>query len=311
MSDKTGSPAGSLNGVALLETRGIILGAIERLRKGALHLLGFSRKYPVGAASGFVLVLVGIIAAAAPLVAPHDPLQPDFTSLQASPSIEHLLGTDHIGRDALSRIIFGSRMSLLVAFASVLLGDSLGAAWGVASGYIGGKFDLIGQRFLELLMAFPTLILAVALVVGLGAGVHTVVIAIAITRIPLAVRVIRSVALSVKENAYVDAARAIGASETRIMTRHIFPQCVAPILVLVTTHLGAVIVLEASLSFLGVGIPPPTPSWGTMLGGAVSATLIPIWWLVVFPGVAITITVLAFNLFGDSLRDALDPKLRD
>ena len=271
---------------------------------------GLVSRNPVGAACGLVLVIIGIVAAAAPLIAPYDPLDGDFSNMRADPSTQYILGTDFIGRDILSRIIFGSRISLLVAFSAVLLGDILGAIWGIASGYLGGKFDLISQRFLELLLSFPTLILAMVLLIGLGAGVHTVIIAIAITRVPLAVRVIRSVALPVKENMYVDAARAIGASNLRIMALHIAPQCMAPLLVLATAHLGTVIVLEASLGFLGLGIPPPTPSWGNMLGGAVQTTLVPLWWLVVFPGVAITVTVLAFNLFGDTIRDTLDPKLR-
>ena len=198
----------------------------------------------------------------------------------------------------------------MVAFVAVIVGDTLGAMWGIASGYLGGKFDIYSQRIIELLLSFPTLILAMVLLLGLGAGVFTVILAITITRIPLSVRVIRSVSLSVKENSYVEAARAIGASDVRIMGLHIAPQCLAPWLVLVTAQLGGVIVLEASLGFLGVGVPAPTPTWGNMLGGAVAATLKPEWWLVIFLGVAITITVLAFNLFGDSIRDALDPKLR-
>jgi ABC-type dipeptide/oligopeptide/nickel transport system permease subunit len=221
-----------------------------------------------------------------------------------------LLGTDEIGRDFLSRIIYGTRISLFVSFMAVLLGDGVGLVWGTASGYLGGKFDIIGQRFLDLLMSFPTLILALVLLLALGAGIHTVIIAIAITRIPTSTRVIRSVTLSIKENMYVDAAKAIGASDLRVMTLHIAPQCMAPFLILATAHLGTVIITEASLGFLGLGIPPPTPSWGNMLGGAVAGVFKPSWWLVIFPGVAITITVLAFNMFGDTIRDVLDPRLR-
>ena len=270
----------------------------------------FAGKQPVGIASGVVLAIIILVAVASPLIAPHNPIEGHFTAINDPPDSEYPLGTDRVGRDVLSRVIYGARISLLVAFVAVIVGDALGAMWGIASGYLGGRFDIYSQRIVELLLAFPTLILAMVLLLGLGAGVFTVIVAIAITRIPLSVRVIRSVSISVKENAYVEAARAIGASDLRVMALHIAPQCFAPWLVLVTAQLGGVIVLEASLGFLGVGVPAPTATWGNMLGGAVAATLKPEWWLVIFPGVAITVTVLAFNLFGDSIRDALDPRLR-
>jgi ABC-type dipeptide/oligopeptide/nickel transport system permease subunit len=273
--------------------------------------VSFSRRNPLGGASALVLVAIVVVAAAAPLIAPYDPiLDADYSQVRAAPSSEHILGTDDIGRDTLSRIIHGARVSLLVAFVAVLMGDIVGAMWGITAGYLGGKFDLYSQRFLELIMSFPTLILAMLLLLGMGAGITTVIIAIAVTRIPVAVRVIRSVALGVKENAYVEAARAIGASNTRIMGLHIAPQCIASWLILVTANLGSVVILEASLGFLGVGIPAPTATWGNLLGGSIVDVFVPKWWLVVFPGVAIMITVLAFNLFGDGIRDALDPKLR-
>jgi ABC-type dipeptide/oligopeptide/nickel transport system permease subunit len=265
----------------------------------------------VGAISGLAIFGIVFVAVFAPYVATHHPTEyADFQALREAPGPAHWMGTDDIGRDLYSRVVHGARISLFVALVAVLVGDLVGAAWGVATGYIGGRFDMYSQRFLELMMSFPTLILAMILVLAMGAGVWTVIVAISITRIPLSVRVIRSVTLSVKENAYVDAAQAIGASSGRVMIRHISPQCVAPWLVLATAHLGSVIILEASLGFLGVGIPMPTATWGNMLGGPVAAGLIPRWWMVVFPGVAITVTVLVFNLFGDSIRDALDPKLR-
>ena len=270
----------------------------------------FAGKQPVGTASGIVLAVIILVAIASPVIAPHNPIEGHFTAINEPPDSDYFLGTDRVGRDVLSRVVYGARISLLVAFVAVIVGDALGAMWGIASGYLGGKFDIYSQRIVELLLSFPTLILAMVLLLGLGAGVFTVIVAIAITRIPLSVRVIRSVSLSVKENSYVEAARAIGASDLRVMSLHIAPQCFAPWLVLVTAQLGGVIVLEASLGFLGVGVPAPTATWGNMLGGAVAATLKPEWWLVIFPGVAITITVLAFNLFGDSIRDALDPRLR-
>ena len=279
------------------------VGALRGLRR-------FAAKQPVGIASGIILAVIILVAIAAPVIAPYNPIEGHFTAINEPPDSEYFLGTDRVGRDVLSRVVYGARISLLVAFVAVIVGDALGAMWGIASGYLGGKFDIYSQRIVELLLSFPTLILAMVLLLGLGAGVFTVIVAIAITRIPLSVRVIRSVSLSVKENSYIEAARAIGASDVRVMALHIAPQCFAPWLVLVTAQLGGVIVLEASLGFLGVGVPAPPATWGNMLGGAVAATLKPEWWLVIFPGVAITITVLAFNLFGDSIRDALDPKLR-
>jgi ABC-type dipeptide/oligopeptide/nickel transport system permease subunit len=189
------------------------------------------------------------------------------------------------------------------------LGTTSGSLWGLASGYLGGRFDLVSQRLIEFLQSFPDLILAMAISMALGTGMGTVIVAIAMTRIPFGGRVIRAVVLSLKEVAYVEAARAIGASPRRIMLGHVLPQCVAPYLVLATTHLGVAIIIEAALGFLGVGIPPPTPTWGNMLAGSLTS-LVPHWWLVFYPGLAITLTVLAFNLFGDGIRDTLDPRLR-
>ena len=289
----------------------IVQDAQRRTRNWVWAIANFSQRNPVGAISGLAIIVIVFVAVFAPYVATHHPTEyADFRALREAPGPAHWMGTDDIGRDLYSRVVYGARISLFVALVAVLVGDLIGAAWGVASGYIGGRLDIYSQRFLELMMSFPTLILAMILVLAMGAGVWTVIVAISITRIPLSVRVIRSVTLSVKENAYVDAAQAIGASSGRVMVRHIAPQCVAPWLVLATAHLGSVIILEASLGFLGVGVPMPTATWGNMLGGPVAAGLIPRWWMVVFPGLAITVTVLAFNLFGDSIRDALDPKLR-
>lgn len=273
-------------------------------------VLMFFRRFPVGAIAGVVLLVIGIVAGLAGLFAPHDPLFVDFLKLGSAPSAQYLLGTDYEGRDILSRIIYGGRVSLQVSVLSVLLGSTVGGVWGVTSAFLGGRFDIISQRLVEIVMSFPALVLAMVLLVALGGGIWTVIVAIAVTRLPYGVRVVRSVALSVKELTYVDAARAMGASNFRIIARHIAPQCFAAYVVLATAHLGAAIVIEASLGFLGVGITPPTPSWGNMLGGVIANTYKPIWWLVVFPGLAISITVLAFNLLGDALRDGLDPKLR-
>ena len=275
-----------------------------------LAIASFARRYPVGFAGGVILVIIVVLAVAGPLVTVQDPTFTNIPERRQDPSWSHPMGTDYQGRDIFSRVIYGGRVSLEVAFLSVFLGTSVGAVWGVASAYIGGRFDMVSQRFLDVFMAFPALILAMVLVVAFGAGLWTVVIAIAVTRLPFGVRVVRAVALSVKELTYVEAARAIGARRTRIMALHVAPQCIAPYLVLATAHLGVVIVIEASLGFLGLGIPPPTASWGNMLGGAVADVLIPHWPLVIFPGLAITMVVLCFNFFGDAVRDAFDPRLR-
>jgi len=269
-----------------------------------------ARRYPVGMVAALVLLMSALLAVLAPLVTPYDPNFQHFADLQQAPSATYWLGTDYEGRDVLSRLIYGGRVSLAVAVLSVLLGTLVGAAWGVVSAYLGGKVDLLSQRVVEVVMAFPTLVLAMIFLIALGGGLWTVIIAIAVTRLPFGVRVIRSVALAIKELPYVDAARAVGASALRIMARHLMPQCLPAFLVLATAHLGTAIVIEAGLGFLGMGITPPTASWGNMLGGVVANTYKPLWWLVVFPGLAISLTVLAFNLLGDALRDILDPKMR-
>ncbi len=284
-------------------------GRLGRPRVG--HTLAtFSRRSPVGMVAALVLLMIVLVAVLAPLVAPYDPNFQHFTDPQQAPSATYLLGTDYEGRDILSRLIYGGQVSLEVAVLSVLLGTMVGSAWGVVSAYLGGKVDLLSQRMVEVVMAFPTLVLAMIFLIALGGGIWTVIIAIAVTRLPFGVRVIRSVTLAIKELTYVDAARAVGASDLRIMVRHIVPQCMPAFLVLATAHLGTAIVIEAGLGFLGIGITPPTASWGNMLGGVVANTYKPLWWLVVFPGLAISLTVLAFNLLGDALRDILDPKMR-
>ena len=273
-------------------------------------LVSFARRSPLSAFWGVIAVAIVVMAVAAPVITPYDPLKSDFRRMQKPPDEINYFGSDQVGRDTLSRVIHGSRISLTVAVAAVLLGTTLGSLWGLASGYFGGRFDIFSQRIIEFLQAFPDLILAMAIAMALGSGTGTVIIAIAITRIPFGGRVIRSVVLSLKEMSFVEAARSLGASHWRIMLRHILPQCIAPYLILATTHLGVAIIIEASLGFLGVGIPPPTPTWGNMLADALNAGIVPPWWLVLFPGLAITITVLAFNLLGDGIRDILDPRLR-
>jgi peptide/nickel transport system permease protein len=275
-----------------------------------MALARFFRSSPLGGLCALLLLVLASVAVLAERLAPHNPLTTDYAVTRDPPFGHHVLGTDHLGRDVLSRIIFGARVTLLVAISSVLLGDTIGFIWGVASGYLGGRVDLISQRVLDVLMSLPALILALLLMAGLGAGLSTVIIAIAVTRVPLSTRVVRSMVLSVKELSYVEAARMLGASGARVMARQVAPQCVAPFLIITTGHLGAAIFIEAALSFVGVGVPPPTPSWGNMLGGVLAEAFKPPWWMVVFTGTAITVTILAVNLFGDALRDFLDPKLK-
>ncbi len=282
----------------------------SRLRAALRTFGSFFRRAPFSAFWGVVAALIVAMAVAAPVIAPYPPLKSDFRAMQKPPDEKHWFGTDQIGRDTLSRVIYGSQTSLTVALGAVLFGTTVGALWGLACGYFGGRFDMVSQRVIEFLQSFPDLILAMAIAMALGGGLATVIVAIAITRIPFGGRVIRSVVLSLKEMQYVEAARGIGASHKRLMFRHILPQCVAPYLILATTHLGVAIVIEASLGFLGVGIPPPMPTWGNMLADSLNAGLVPPWWLVLFPGLAITVTVLAFNLLGDGIRDLLDPRLR-
>ena len=270
----------------------------------------FARWSPLTTAALVLLVIPVVLAILAPWIAPYDPTLNQYSKLVQEPSSEHLMGTDKLGRDVYSRLLFGTRISLFVAFSAVLLGEALGFLLGVMTAYIGGRFDLVSQRLVDVLMSFPTLILAMLLMAGLGAGITTIIIAIAVTRIPGSSRIIRSVALSVKSLNYVEAARVVGASHWRIMLLHIAPQCVAPLLVVFSLNLGAAIFAEAALSYLGVGVPPPTPSLGNMLGEQNAQSFKPPWWLVLYPGLAITLIILAANLVGDGLRDFLDPRLK-
>ena len=270
----------------------------------------FYRTSPIGAIGGFLLLFAIVVAIFANQLAPFDPLVSHVTAINDPPQGQHVLGTDNLGRDVLSRLIFGARITLIVAFTSIFLGDSIGFMWGLMSGYLGGRVDLISQRVLDIMISFPTIILALLLLAVTGAGLGTVIFAIAIVNIPRSTRVIRSRVLSVKEMSYVEVARAMGASPLRIMLFHVAPQTVGPFLVVLSVGLGVAIFAEAALSFLGVGIPPPDPSWGNMLSGALGNLFNPPWWIVLFPGLAITFTIMAFNLFGDGLRDFFDPRLR-
>jgi peptide/nickel transport system permease protein len=274
-------------------------------------VLEFCRCRPLGAVGAAIVLVNLLVAAGADVIAPYDPVATDYAAMLAPPSRTHWLGTDAFGRDVLSRIVYGSRTAMLVGFASALVGATLGAIMGVSSAYFGGKVDLIIQRVLDVFLAFPLIILALAVVSILGTGVTNVIVAITIPMIPRAALVARSSALAIREMPYVDAARAAGFRHRRIILRHMLPNVMASYLIMLTAFLGQAILLEASLSFLGLGVAEPTPAWGLMLRGAAVQFAETAPWMAIFPGLAISVAVFAFNLFGDSLRDALDPRLRN
>jgi peptide/nickel transport system permease protein len=265
---------------------------------------------PLGAASAVIMLVMLLTALLAGVVAPYDPLETDYEAMFAAPSGQHWLGTDSFGRDVLSRIIFGSRTALLVGVSASLVGATGGLLIGATSGYFGGVVDMVIQRIMDVFLSFPLIILALAVVAILGTGVEKVIVAILIPMVPRAARVCRASALAVREMPYIDAARAEGFGHGRIILRHVLPNLVAPYLIMLTAFLGQAILLEASLSFLGLGVQEPTPAWGLMLQGAASEYAESAPWIPVFPGLAISLAVFAFSLFGDSLRDALDPRLR-
>jgi len=279
-------------------------------RRQRTWLARFARRYPLGAAAGLAILGLASLAALAGYLAPYDPVANDFGAMFAAPSARHWFGTDAFGRDVLSRILYGARTALLVGFASSLVGATIGGIVGVTGAYFGGTVDLLIQRLADIMISFPIIILALAIVAILGSGTVNLIVAIALSFVPRIELVVRASALSVRETAYVEAARAIGARHWRIILRHMVPNVTAPYLVMLTAFLGQAILLEASLSFLGLGVNEPTAAWGLMLSGAAVEFVERAPWMAVFPGLAITLTVLAFNVLGDSLRDALDPRLR-
>ena len=282
----------------------------ERRSGWASVVLGFSRRRPLGAIGAAIVLLMLLVAVIAPWIAPYDPVAVDFGAMLSAPSAKHWLGTDSFGRDVLSRLIYGSRTALFVGFGSALFGATAGAVLGVGSAYFGGKIDLYLQRLMDIFLSFPLIILALAIVAILGNTLPNLILAITIPMIPRCALVIRSSALAIREMPYVDAARASGFKHGRIIFRHMLPNVMAPYLIMMTAFLGQAILLEASLSFLGLGVQEPTPAWGLMLRGAAVEFAEAAPWMAIFPGIAISLAVFAFNLFGDSLRDALDPKLR-
>jgi len=278
--------------------------------RGWAALRAFARRRTLGAVGAVVVAIMIVVAIFAGPLAPYDPLAVDFGAMLTKPNAAHWLGTDAFGRDVLSRLIYGSRTALLVGFGAALFGATLGAVLGVGSAYFGGRVDLYLQRLMDVFLSFPLIILALALVAILGNSIPNVIMAITVPMIPRAALVIRSSALTIREMPYVDAARAAGFGHARIIMRHMLPNVVAPYLIMLTAFLSQAILAEASLSFLGLGVQEPTPAWGLMLRGAAVDFAEAAPWMGLFPGLSISMAVFAFNLFGDSLRDALDPKLR-
>ena len=284
----------------------------DAVRRGAWRIiLTFCQRQPLGTFGMALVIIVAVAGFGAELIAPYSPTANDFSAMIEAPSWAHWLGTDQFGRDLLSRIIFGARTALLVGLSSALVGGVAGLVLGVGSAYFGGKIDLILQRVLDVLMAFPLIILALAVVAIFGTGVQNVIIAITVPLIPRCARVVRSSALAIREVPYVDAARACGYGHTRIILRHMVPNVIAPFLIMITAFVGQAILAEASLSYLGLGVQEPVPAWGLMLQGGAEEYASTAPWIAIFPGVAIMLSVLGINLFGDALRDELDPKLRN
>jgi peptide/nickel transport system permease protein len=284
-------------------------------KKRRSPLVDFARAQPIGAASfAFILVLLGA-SVFAPWIVPHDPFALDFGKLLEAPSPEHPFGTDNLGRDIFSRVLWGARTALAIGILSSLVGSILGGVIGVVSAYFGGRFDFLMQRFIDVLLSFPIIVLALVVVAMLGKRVWlgvdvNLIVAIAIPIVPKVARVVRAAALSVREMPYVDAARAAGYSDARIVFRHMVPNVFAPFLIMFTAFVAQAILLEASLSFLGLGVTEPTPAWGLMLAGNAADFYREAPWMIIFPGLAISLSVFAFNLFGDALRDHLDPRFK-
>ena len=273
-------------------------------------LATFVKKKPLGAMGAIIILIMIALALLFPLITFFDPNAWSIREKLQAPSMTHYLGTDEMGRDLWARVVLGAQISLMVGFGAVVLGSVTGGLLGLVSAFYGGRVDAIIQRFMDALMAIPTLILALAIMAALGQSLINVILAVGIVQMPRANRVVRAQAMSVKESEYALAAKSIGAADVRIMFWHILPQCIAPWLIIATAGLGTAIISEASLSFLGLGIPPPQPSWGGMLSGNARNYYAIAPWLAIWPGIAISLSVNGFKLFGDALRDVLDPRLR-
>ena len=283
-------------------------GANVRGRWGAVRF--FMRRYPLGSIGALIMGLFVFAAVFAPFITYYDPLSTNAAQSLARPSLTHWLGCDFMGRDVYSRIIYGARISLEVGIGSMLLGSGIGVTVGLLSGYLLGWFDLITQRLLEMMQSLPLLVMALIMAAALGPSLQNTIVAIAIPLVPYVARVIRSSTLSLREQPFVEAAKAIGMPETRIAIRHVLPNTLSPLIVLATAQLGSAILVEATLSFLGLGVPEPHPSWGRMLSESAAEYVRTAPWLVIFPGLAISLVVFGTNLLGDALRDLLDPRQR-
>lgn len=268
------------------------------------------RRQPLGAFGAIVLLIMALTAIAAPYIAPYDPTVGDPSALFKPSSAAYWLGTDGFGRDILSRLIYGARVSLVIGFGASLLGVVVGTIIGITSGYIGGWLDTVTQRFMDAMLAFPMLLLALAMAAVLGSSVHNVIIALAMPIVPRAARIARASTLVLKTTTFIEASRAVGCSNLRIIVHHILPNTLAPLLVIATAYLGLAIVQEAALDYLGAGIQEPQASWGLMMSGSATSLALVAPWIVIFPGLAISLAVLAANLLGDAIRDILDPKLQ-
>lgn len=278
-------------------------------------VLQFIRAQPLGFIGFLIILLYFTFALGANWIAPHDPEEVDFAAMLSGLSADHLMGTDQYGRDVFSRLIYGARTALAVGIVSSLIGCSVGAFLGAASGYFGGRIDMVIQSIVDIMLSFPIIVLAMVIVAVLGKltvfGIDlNLIAAISIPMIPRMARIARSSTLSIAQMPYIDAARAAGYSHSRIVIRHILPNIIAPYLIMTTAFIAQAILLEASLSFLGLGVTEPTAAWGLMLSGTSADFYKAAPWMILFPGLAITLAVFAFNLLGDSLRDWLDPKMK-
>jgi peptide/nickel transport system permease protein len=283
-------------------------GANIETRSAQLRFL--ARRYPLGAVGAVIMALCVFAALFAPYITVYDPLSTNAALSLARPSAQHWLGCDFMGRDVYSRIVYGARISLAVGIGSTGLGITCGVIIGLTSGYLGGWIDLVAQRLIDILQSLPLLVMALLMTASLGPSLRNTILAISIALIPSSARVVRANTLSLREQPFVESAKAIGMSEFRIAFRHVLPNTLAPLIVLATAQLGATILIEATLSFLGLGVPEPHPSWGRMLSESAAEYVRTAPWLVIFPGLAISLVVFGTNLFGDALRDILDPRQR-